>query len=61
MTAALICCECQQPITTSTPVQIVRDSMSGARPSDWAHPQGDPACVPARVPPSALRRRLRTS
>lgn len=59
MTAHFICCECQQPITTGTPVVIVRDSMSGGRPNDYAHPDGDPCCIPARVPPSALRRRLR--
>ncbi len=43
MSGGRICCRCDRtilgPARETTP-----DSMSGARPSNWAHPEGDPAC-----------------
>lgn len=38
---------CDRPITGDANV-IVRHSASGARPDDYSHKVGDPACVPQR-------------
>lgn len=58
MTAGRICCECDRPIVGEAR-EIYRDSMSGARPNDWAHEVGDPQCSPGRPEQSAVARYLR--
>ncbi|MFD5509047.1 hypothetical protein ACFWIB_14890 [Streptomyces sp. NPDC127051] len=47
MTAGRICCVCDQPIIGDANT-ITRHSASGARPDDYSHKVGDPACVPRR-------------
>ncbi len=37
MISGRICCQCDLPIAGDAR-RIPRDSMSGARPDDWAHP-----------------------
>lgn len=58
----MICARCDQPILGAA-VRLDRsDSMSGARPDDWAHPVGDPDCKSPRLAPgygSPFRRALR--
>jgi hypothetical protein len=55
--AGRICCVCDGAITGRAKV-IIRDSMSGARPNDWAHYPGDPECGSGPLRRSVLARHL---
>lgn len=57
MTGGRICCVCDQPITGDAN-EIVRHSASGARPNDYTHKVGDPACLARRNVPALVTRYL---
>lgn len=56
----MICARCDQPLDQAAAVRLDRsDSMSGARPDEWAHRVGDPVCRPYPAKSSPLRAALR--
>jgi hypothetical protein len=58
VTAGRICCDCDQAIRGDGE-EIGVDSASAARPSQWRHRDGDPACKPSPVTAAAAYRRRR--
>lgn len=56
----MICARCDRALDEVTAVRVDRsDAMSGARPDDWTHEPGDPACQPIPATRSPLQAALR--